>query len=51
MVLMSYESRWRDDITHFVNVRGIKRENIQEIVYDVERKCFNLFYWSTQVVR
>ena len=46
MNLYSFDSRWRDNITQFVNQNGIRRDDIQGIVYDSERKCFTLFYWS-----
>ena len=46
MNLYSFDSRWRDNITQFVNQNRIRREDIQDIVYDSERKCFTLFYWS-----
>ena len=48
MNLYSFDSRWRDNITQFVNQNRIRREDIQDIVYDSERKCFTLFYWSFQ---
>lgn len=46
MELRSFASRWRDDITDFVNTNKIAYVHIQSIVYDSERKCFTLFYWG-----
>lgn len=46
MELRSFDSRWRDDITQFVNEQKIRREDIQGLIYDSERKCFTLFYWD-----
>lgn len=48
MNLYSFDSRWRDEITQFVNKNGIRRDDIQGFVYDSERKCFTLFYWSNR---
>ena len=48
MILQSFDSRWRDEISRFVNENGIKREDIQTIFYDSERKTITLFYWSNE---
>lgn len=46
MILQSFDSRWRDEISQFVNENGIRKEDIQTIFYDSERKTITLFYWS-----
>lgn len=46
MELRSFDSRWKDDITDFINANRIIQAHIQGIVYDSERKCFTLFYWG-----